>query len=118
MSYSQRDVVMVPVPFTDLSTSKRRPVLVLSSTIHNARSPDILVAAITSNIGSPFSGVTINSSDMEDGALPRTSMVRPDKLYTLSQSLVVKYFGRINEPRFEDVLAGIDTILDRRSEIR
>ena len=113
MSYQQRDIVLIPVPFTDLSTNKRRPVLVISSTTHNATSPDILVAAITSNIQSPFGGVLIDTPDMESGAMPRVSIIRPDKLYSLSDTLVVSHIGQLGESKFVEFLAALDTVLGR-----
>jgi len=38
----------------------------------------------------------ITSSDLERGTLNRPGKVRVDKIYTLSQSIVVKTFGRVN----------------------
>ena len=46
----QRDIVLIAVPYADLSTAKRRPVLILSSDAHLQQSPDMLVATITSNL--------------------------------------------------------------------
>lgn len=42
--HNQGDILLIPIPFTDLSSSKRRPVLVISNSEY------IIVAAITSNI--------------------------------------------------------------------
>jgi mRNA-degrading endonuclease toxin of MazEF toxin-antitoxin module len=39
-----------PVPFTDLSSSKRRPALAVSADTFNERMQDLLLAAITSTI--------------------------------------------------------------------
>lgn len=39
------DVVLVPFPFTDQSTTKNRPAVVVSSSAYNANRPDIVVAA-------------------------------------------------------------------------
>jgi len=50
MTYKQRDIVFIPIPFTDLSSSKKRPVVVLSNNDYNNFSDDIIVVAITSNI--------------------------------------------------------------------
>ena len=36
--YKRGEVVLIPVPFSDLSTSKRRSVLVVSNDRHNAAS--------------------------------------------------------------------------------
>lgn len=92
---SQGDILLLPVPFTDLSITKRRPVLVISNNGFNQKSPDIVVVAMTSN---PFTNeyiFTITQADMEQGHLNRPGRVRADRIYTLSQSLVVKTFGRV-----------------------
>lgn len=89
MTPKQRDIVLIPVPFTDLTATKRRPVLVLSATSHNQRSPDVLVAGITSNLAVP-GGVRISPADMERGRLPVVSQVLPDKVYALSKKIIVK----------------------------
>ncbi len=31
--YNQGDIVLIPIPFTDLSNSKRRPVVIISNEI-------------------------------------------------------------------------------------
>src|SRR5260370_40955247 len=47
---SQGDVVLVPFPFTDLSATKQRAALVLSPDRSSKVRPDLVVAAITSQI--------------------------------------------------------------------
>jgi len=49
-NFKRGDIVLVPFPFTDLSSAKQRPALVVSSDALNAASEDVLVAAITSQI--------------------------------------------------------------------
>ena len=46
----QRDIILVPFPFTDLTNSKRRPALIISNNKFNKESGDVIVCAITSNI--------------------------------------------------------------------
>ena len=41
MRPEQGDIVLIPVPFTDLSSQKRRPVIVVSNDDHNVNSEDI-----------------------------------------------------------------------------
>ena len=113
----QRDIVLIPVPFTDLSAAKRRPVVVLSKTAHNRQSEDIIVAAITSNPATRGEGMTIRSGDLENGSLPVDSFVRADKIYTLSQSIIVKRFGRLNPECFRLALIKLDEILGRSETV-
>ena len=51
--------------------------------------------AMTSNPTEVNYSFTITSSDLEQGQLNRPGKVRVDKIYTLSQSTVVKTFGRV-----------------------
>ena len=46
---SQGDILLVPVPFTDLSAHKQRPVVVVSNDAYNRQTTDIVVVAMTSN---------------------------------------------------------------------
>lgn len=47
-SFDFADVVLVPFPFTDQSTTKRRPAVVVSSEAYHRERPDIILMAITS----------------------------------------------------------------------
>ncbi len=44
------DVVLVPFPFTDQSTTKKRPAIIVSSQHYNAQRPDLIVMAVTSQL--------------------------------------------------------------------
>ena len=101
--YDQRDVLIIPVPFTDLTSEKKRPVLVLSNDAYNACSEDIVVAAITSNLTEKEYAVLLDDGGMENGVLPKVSMIRADKIYTLSQNIVVKKYGKVNVEIFDAV---------------
>jgi mRNA interferase MazF len=101
--YKQGDILLVPIPFTDLTSSKRRPVLVLSNSSYNNSSEDIIVVAITSNIRGGKREVVFDDSDMMEGYLPKTSCIRSDKVYTLSKSIVVKRYGALSQSKTLDV---------------
>ena len=81
--------------FASISSQKRRPVLVLSKDDYNNVADDLIVAAITSHIDSKPYNVLISNDDMADGILKVDSCIRADKIYTLSQSIVVKRFGKV-----------------------
>ena len=106
----QGDIVLIPVPFTDLSSQKRRPVIVVSNDKYNRSSADIVVVAMTSNPAkTPFS-FEITASDLVEGSLNRPGMVRVDKIYTLAQSIVVKKFGKISPQVVQRIRRMLDTV--------
>lgn len=52
MAHSFGDVVLVPFPFTDQSGGKKRPAVIVSSSDYNANRRDLIIMAITSQVGS------------------------------------------------------------------
>lgn len=49
MNYEIFDIILVPFPFTDSSSSKRRPALIISPKEYNL-GKDVIIAFITSNL--------------------------------------------------------------------
>ncbi|MEX0611247.1 MAG: type II toxin-antitoxin system PemK/MazF family toxin [Pirellulales bacterium] len=92
----QGDIVLVPVPFTDLSSQKRRPVIVISNDAYNRAAADVIVVAMTSSPAAAPYGFRISSADLVEGTLNRPGTVRVDKIYTLAQTIVVKKFGKVS----------------------
>lgn len=105
----QREMVLIPIPFSDLKSKKRRPVIIISNDIYNQKTEDIVVVAVTSNIEKKDYTLLITQSDMEEGNLPKDSMIRVDKIYSLSQLIVVKRLGKIEQVTFERIV----TLLSR-----
>lgn len=101
--YKQGDILLIPIPFTDLTSSKKRPVLVLSNDDYNSKTEDIIVSAITSNITSKDYSIFITNSDLLEGNLKVDSCIRVDKIYTLAQNIVIKKFGEVND----DIMNGV-----------
>jgi len=56
-TYKRGDVVLVPFPFTDLSSSKRTPALIVSPDSFNVAKQDVVLVVISSQIG-PDPGAT------------------------------------------------------------
>ena len=103
MMSSRGEIVLVPVPFTDLSSAKRRPVIVISNDQYNSSLEDIVAVAMTSNPHPAKYSFVITSADLVAGTLKRPSRVRVDKIYTLSQRIIVKRFGSVNDPRLDRI---------------
>jgi mRNA interferase MazF len=104
--YRRGDIVLVSFPFTDLSSSKRRPALVVSPDPFNGRLQDLVLAAITSQLTDDRL-LTIERDDCVDGTLPQTSVVKPAKLFTIHSTLVLKKICGLRSEKLHAVLAEI-----------
>lgn len=94
MTYDAYDVVVVPFPFTDRSTSKRRPALVLSSSKQfNRQVGQSVLAMITSAKNSDWP-MDVEIKDLDSAGLPSASVVRM-KLFTLDNELVIRRAGAL-----------------------
>lgn len=49
ITYKQREIVLVPFPYSDLTNTKRRPVLIISNDDYNRKFHDVVICVITSN---------------------------------------------------------------------
>ena len=85
-------VVVVPFPFTDRATTKRRPALVLSAKEFNRHGHSVL-AMITSASHQPCPGDTA-LSDLKAAGLTTESLVRL-KVFTLDNRFVARRLGAL-----------------------
>jgi mRNA interferase MazF len=107
LKLSQRDIVLIPFPFSDLSGDKVRPALVISNDEYQAAYRDAVVLALTSNLSASDYKVFVESPDLETGRLPVKSAIRVDKPSSISQSKVLKIQAKITSAKFEAVKAAI-----------
>jgi len=95
--YEQGEIVVVPFPFSDLSSIKQRPVLILSKNVDNKISDDIITCGITSNLKDVKYSVLIDNADLEKGEIPAKSRIKIDKLFTLDKNIIKKRVAKINK---------------------
>ena len=90
------DIVLVPFPFTDMSTAKRRPAVVLWA---DATQSDFTVAFVSSRqvreVGIGETAVLPMHPEFGLTGLSTPSKVRATKLVTLSRSLLRRWLGRL-----------------------
>ena len=110
--YKQGEILLIPLPFTDLSSQKKRPVLVLSNSRYNHATDDVIVAAITSNVEMKPYIVPLTNNDLSLGELKVDSCIRADKIYTLSQSIIIKSFGQVKVGIINAVKKKIDSLME------
>jgi len=111
--YKQREIVLVPFPYSDLSSSKRRPVLIISNNNYNKKFPDSLVAVITSNLYKDDYSVALFNNDLEMGLLPEPSIIKCRKLFTIEQSQILKRFSLLSEEKFDEVIVFLNKLIKK-----
>ncbi len=89
-------IVLIPFPFTDLTTAKLRPALVLFE-----GDRDIVVAFISSRLPKrPFPGSVVVSDKHQEfplTGLKVSSVIRLDKVATVLKDLVVGEIGEVGD---------------------
>ncbi|MGL5510511.1 MAG: type II toxin-antitoxin system PemK/MazF family toxin [Microcoleaceae cyanobacterium] len=91
-SYSKNDVILVRYPFSDLSSSKVRPAVVV-----NAPHPsqDIFIVPLTSRTGYLLDGEFLLSDWSEAGLNVATVLKRG--VYTVQENLIIKIIVKLSE---------------------
>ena len=91
--YEFGTIVLVPFPFTDLTSAKVRPALIVSN--KKKESEDVILCFITSKIDDDDEKSLVLESNTETGLKVR-SAVRFDKIATLSRKVILGELGRVD----------------------
>lgn len=108
MIFKQGEIVIIPFPFTDLSSIKQRPVLILSKENYNNKTEDIIICGITSNPKAIEFSVIIDNNNLKEGQIPIKSKVKVDKIFTLNQQLVIKKVATLDKETLNQVLTKLN----------
>lgn len=90
-SYSKNEVILVRYPFSDTSSSKIRPAVVISAA-HTSH--DVFIVPLTSRTASLLKGEFVLEDWKAAGLNVETAVKRG--LYTLHDSLVIKSIGKLS----------------------
>jgi len=104
------DVVVVPFPFSQATGDKRRPAIVLASWDCVGTTDYLLCLVSSQNVREPYI-LALDSSDIENGSLNRTSYVRPTYLFTVGESRILRKIGTLKPDKLTTVLETIKSIL-------
>ena len=97
MDLVRGDIVLVPFPFTDLTSSKVRPAVIVSA---DPQAVDVTIAFISSVLpGIPAKTeflLTAKDKNFAASGLKKDSVFKMSKLLAISSSLIVRRLGRAN----------------------
>lgn len=100
-------VVIINFPFSDLSASKKRPALVVA----DWGSIDVILAQITSVAYQDRYAIDLYDEDFKNGALKKTSFIRPNKLFTADKTTFLQIIGGLNDNKIKEVIDKIHAII-------
>ena len=100
-------VVLVRFPFSDLSSSKLRPAVVLA----HAGGVDWVLCQVTSNPYGDPRAVALTGSSFASGGLMRDSFARPGKLFTASTSIIVREAGALTSEAHRAIVESVVGLL-------
>ncbi len=97
--FKQRDIILIPFPYSDLTGAKKRPAIIISN--KNLKGGDKICCLITSN--RPMDGVLINKNSFSDGTLPFKSWVKPHRIFAIDERIIIKKLARLEKKFYEKV---------------
>ena len=109
MGFESKDVIIVPFPFTDRATTKRRPAVVISAGGFNAATGHVIAAMITSARASAWAS-DVPLTDLAAAGLPSAGVIRL-KLFTLDTGLIIRKAGRLGEADAKALRAALLTTI-------
>lgn len=112
ITYKQKEIVLVPFPYSDLTATKRRPVLIVFNDGYNRKFHDVVVSAITSNQFQDAYSVELKNEDLEIGVLPESSVVKTHKLFTIHQGKIIKKFSLVKSDYFKQITEKIKVLIE------
>jgi len=103
------EIVVVPFPFSDLSASKRRPALVLV----DLPGDDLILCQITSQNVRDNMAIAFDTTDLINGTLNVPSNIRPNRIFTADEHIVLYSIGTLKVDKLNDVITDITTMLKK-----
>jgi len=105
------DVVLARFPFSDLTSQKLRPCLIIGLAEFN----DIILCQITSKPYRSKRAVALTKKDFQTGSIVVDSFIRPDKIATLDISMIVRKLGNLKETKLSEVKTALKKVLEIKS---
>jgi mRNA interferase MazF len=110
MSLEFGDIVLVPFPFTSQTASKKRPAVVISSRDYNISRPDVVIAAITSQVRPAPKVGEAWVAEWRAAGLFKPSVIKP-VLATVEQSLIIRKMGSLSTADVESRRNALSLVL-------
>lgn len=102
-NFEQGDIVVLPIPFSNLESSKLRPAVIISNNNFNKMYPDIIALKITSMGHSLPFDILLSSDDLAKGELLKESTINCGFAMTIDKKLISQIIGKINSHKLFEI---------------
>ena len=99
-AFVKGDVVVVPFPFSDLTSTSRRPAFVIADLMGD----DVILCQITTQRRMDSYTVPLTQHDFTSGGLNRDSFIRPNRLFTADSELIAYRAGKVVPSKTAEVI--------------
>lgn len=111
-AFVRGDLIVIPFPFTDLSSSKKRPALIIAT----LTGKNVILCQITSQhrTGSKYS-VEIQTSDVkpfQDAGLVTVSYAQTDILFTADSDKIIRKIGNLSDMKMKEITTKLIEIIE------
>jgi mRNA interferase MazF len=97
------EIVVLPFPQSDLQPGKRRPALVVADLIGD----DLILCQITTQSRRDGYSIALARTDFDSGRLNIDSFIRPNRLFTVEQSVIIYTAAKVKTAKVDEVRAKI-----------
>ena len=116
MNFKQKDIVLLPYPFSDLKRNKIRPGIIISKDEFNISSNDYLMMPLTTVIKNEPYSINIIQNDLSSGKLIRPSRIKIDKLFCVEKKIIIKKIGTLNDVIFDNLCKKLINLFDVKDD--
>ena len=102
------DIVVIPFPFSDLSSIKKRPAFV----VNRLKGDDVILCQITSKTVKDKYSISLLRTDFAKGSLLVDSNIRPNRIFTADKGLILYKVGNVKEKKTKEIIRKIIEIIN------
>jgi len=109
------DIILIKYPFSDLSSTKVRPAIVVSSDACTQKGQDAIFIAISSNISNAQATDLVfdqTNPEFHHSGLKNSSLMRTEKIFCLSKGLASRMLGSLGPSMTHKLNQKLHEVLD------
>jgi mRNA interferase MazF len=110
VNYKRGDIVWVKFPFSDASSAKLRPALIISNDIVNTTG-DFLLMQITTRLRRDGLSQIILQQDYKEDPLLKQSELRLHKIFIIHHSLIANKITSVNQLFLNNIITKLLSLL-------